>query len=36
MTLQIAGSPNLVVLLTPNTDVGEVQGIFMGEPSRWR
>ena len=30
MTLQITGSPNLVVLLTPNTEVGEVQGVFHG------
>jgi OmpA-OmpF porin, OOP family len=30
MTLQITGSPNLVVLLTPNTDVGEVEGLFKG------
>src|SRR5271170_7669049 len=30
MTLQITGSPNLVVLLTPNTDVGEIEGVFKG------
>src|SRR5271156_6390282 len=30
MTLQITGSPNLVVLLTPNTDVGETEGLFKG------
>jgi len=30
MTLQITGSPNLVVLLTPNTDVGEMEGLFKG------
>jgi OOP family OmpA-OmpF porin len=30
MTLQVTGSPNLVVLLTPNTDVGEVEGLFKG------
>ena len=30
MTLQITGSPNLVVLLTANTDVGETEGLFKG------
>jgi OmpA-OmpF porin, OOP family len=30
MTLQITGSPNLVVVLTPTTDVGEVEGLFKG------
>src|SRR5271167_870514 len=28
MTLQTADSPKLVVLLTPNTEVDEVQGVF--------
>jgi OOP family OmpA-OmpF porin len=30
MTLQTADTPKLVVLLTPNTDVGEVEGVFKG------
>jgi OmpA-OmpF porin, OOP family len=30
MTLQSAGSPNITVLLTDSTDVGEIQGIFHG------
>jgi OmpA-OmpF porin, OOP family len=28
MSLQIAGSPNLTVILTDSTDVGEVEGLF--------
>jgi OmpA-OmpF porin, OOP family len=28
MTLQVLGQPNVVVLLTDSTDVGEVQGVF--------
>jgi hypothetical protein len=28
MSLQIAGSPDTVVLLTDNTNVGEVEGVF--------
>ena len=30
MTLQVLGSPNATVLLTDNTDVGEVEGLFKG------
>jgi OOP family OmpA-OmpF porin len=30
MTLQTVDSPKLVVLLTPNTEVGEVDGLFKG------